>query len=267
MGTQENLNKFKIGECHNVGNCTHIGERQAIPSDIANSGGFKCKYCGEQLQEAKKPKSFWEKYERYIIIGVVILVLAGVGFGIKHKSGNSVSKEEKVKVTESEIPGGKLIKQLSIIDAKDFTMKKGDSKRLEYQAVPQQNSETVIWESSAPAVATVDGGIVTAIKTGTSKITVKAKNATSIPVIVTVEENKEDPPIQGLKVPFGKYTGPANGLGGTIKVTKAYSLDLHDDGEPLQLSPGDEIQQTKFTNGELRGGVWVHNGSRRSFTR
>ena len=47
MATQENLNKFKIGQCHNVGNCTHIGEKQAIPSDIANSGGFKCKYCGK----------------------------------------------------------------------------------------------------------------------------------------------------------------------------------------------------------------------------
>lgn len=82
MGAQENLNKFKIGECHNVGNCTHIGERQAIPSELANAGGFKCKYCGAPLQEPPKPRSFWEKFGKVIMLAVAVIVLAGIGLGI-----------------------------------------------------------------------------------------------------------------------------------------------------------------------------------------
>lgn len=277
MGTQENLNKFKIGECHNVGNCTHIGERQAIPSDIANSGGFKCKYCGAQLQEAKKPKSFWDKYGKVVMITVSIFVLIGVGFGIYKlflgKSNESAEVTKNNEITETQVPGGSLIIQLTITNAKDFTMNMGESKRLEYQAVPEKNSESVTWESSNPEVATVDNGVVTAIKAGSSKITAKSINVTSSPIIVTVKgrDIKEPNPMDGTdpgpKVSFGKYKGPANGLGGTIVVTRNYSLDLHDDGEPIQLSPGDEIQQTKFTNGELRSGVWIHQGSRRFFNR
>ena len=70
-----------------------------------------------------------------------------------------------------------------------------------------------------------------------------------------------------IKVPFGTYSGPPNGQGGTIKVTRSYPLSLNDNEEPIELSPGDEIQLTKFTRGELSGGVWVHHGSRRFFTR
>lgn len=212
MGTQENLNKFKIGECRNVGNCTHIGERQAIPSDIANSGGFKCKYCGAQLQEEKKPKSFWEKYGKAVMIAVAAIVIVVVILLVVktcNSGDNTTSVPPEINVTDP---------------------------------------DTATKKTGAPT---------TSVKDNKKKSTDDAR---------PVDEPKPKP-VSKPKVSFGKYEGPADGLGGTITVTKPYALDLHDDGEPLQLSPGDEIQQTKFTNGELRGGVWVHSGSRRSFTR
>lgn len=134
----------------------------------------------------------------------------------------------------------------------------GDSKTEEPIAVPQ----TEVKDSVSTDSVTSQTPSSTTEKE--EKASDKKKDDTDKPVTPSVTQ-----PVTpaGPKVSWGKYEGPANGLGGTITVTRSYSLDLHDDGEPLELAPGDEIQQTKFTNGELRGGVWVHNGSRRSFTR
>jgi hypothetical protein len=143
--------------------------------------------------------------------------------------------------------------------------------------MPDNCNEKIDIVSSNPEIASFEDGVIKGIKEGSTQIVLKAtKSETSATVNVTVSKkdndgsNRREPigdPKPLPKISWGKYSGPANGLGGTITVTKSYSLDLHDDEEPLQLSPGDEIQQTKFTDGELRGGVWVHNGSRRFFTR
>lgn len=75
-------------------------------------------------------------------------------------------------------------------------------------------------------------------------------------------------PAAGPKVSFGTYSGPTNGMGGEISVTKAYSLDLRKgDGSSLDLQPGDKIRNTRFQNGELKQGVWVHNGETQFFSR
>ncbi len=65
----------------------------------------------------------------------------------------------------------------------------------------------------------------------------------------------------GPKVPYGNYSGPANGTGGEIIVTRAYSLNLRkSNGESVYLQPGDKIYNTVFRNGELKQGIWLHNG-------
>lgn len=285
MANQENLNKFKIGECHNVGNCTHIGERQAIPSDIANSGGFKCKYCGEQLFEVKKKKSFGQKYGKVVMIIIAaLLVLGGAGYGI-YALLSSSSKPTAIK-----------------LDKEKLSMKVGDKAVITPSAEPEGTKATFIFKKNGKNIRVTNKGEVTALNEGQVKVLVKCNENPELKAfcLITVvkdrvselqdsvgqNENSEaivkekeqpitklptpptpPPTSAGPKVSFGRYQGPANGMGGTIYVTKNYSLNLHDDGEPLQLSPGDEIQQTKFTKGELRGGVWVHNGSRRFFTR
>jgi len=270
MATQENLNKFKIGQCHNVGNCTHIGEKQAIPSDIANSGGFKCKYCGAPLKEIEKSKSFWEKYGKVIIIAAAILILAGVGYFIstltsggtkseksdKSKDTTIVEKKEKpVNIPGSQ--GGNLITSLAIIDAKDFNLKKGATKQLSYQAVPKQNSETPIWESSDPSVVSVDtNGMATAIKKGSAQIIVKTHNVTSDPLTITVTEDTpiQEPPTP-QQLPYGRYTGDRNTQGqphgfGDVVFTKSKMVT-----SGTYAEPGYKIRNARFVNGKLQSGT------------
>lgn len=164
MGTQENLNKFKIGICHNVGNCTHIGERQAIPSDIANSGGFKCKYCGAQLQEAKKPKTFFEKYGKPLMYTIIILVLSGIGFAI-WKFVFDTQEIAKINLSPKSVTLviGKNPREhikATVVDKKGQKIK--DAK------------VTFKWSVADDKIATVtQGGEVTAVKKGNTTITVK----------------------------------------------------------------------------------------------
>lgn len=274
MATQENLNKFKIGQCHNVGNCTHIGEKQAIPSEIANSGGFKCKYCGAQLQEVEKPKSFWEKYGKVIMIASIVLVLAGIGYVIytltSGNSGNDKAPSQTEKIDEQEVKepkveeqkiipgsqGGNIITQLTITDTKDISLKKGATKQLNYQAVPEQNSETPTWESTDPAVASVDAdGLVTAMKKGSVKITVKTQNVVSDPLTVTVTEDALPP--QPLS--YGRYTGDRNSQGqphgfGEVVFTKSKLVTGNTYAEP-----GYKIRNARFANGKLQSGTLYDN--------
>lgn len=70
------------------------------------------------------------------------------------------------------------------------------------------------------------------------------------------------------KVPFGVYSGPANGLGGEIKVTKAYTLDLRNaNHDVIELLPGDVIKNVQIKNGELKAGMWQRGSERRAFNR
>ena len=203
------------------------------------------------------------------IIAAAVVVLAGIVYGIYSlTSGNETTTPPPVpqpRPTE-------ILAQSITVESSTITLKEGEEAKLTYSIIPDSCNENVDVTSSKPECASCEDGVIKGIKEGNAQILIKAlKSGVSATVDVTVKkkggEAQPPKPEPGPKVPFGRYNGPANGLGGTITVTRNYALDLHDDGEPLQLSPGDEIQQTKFTNGELRGGVWVHNGSRRSFTR
>jgi len=116
--------------------------------------------------------------------------------------------------------------------------------------------DTVTPNPHESATDTVKG-----IGTESKKTKEKEKKKQREKVVVTT-------PPPSVRVPYGRYEGPANGLGGTIYVSRSYSLDLNDgSGECLWLEPGDQIQNTKFKGGRLCGGVWVHDGSRRAFNR
>lgn len=75
-------------------------------------------------------------------------------------------------------------------------------------------------------------------------------------------------PASSIKVPYGTYSGPADGLGGQITVTKHYSLDLRNAAhETIELQPGDIISRTQFRNGELVAGYWQRGTQSRNFHR
>lgn len=78
----------------------------------------------------------------------------------------------------------------------------------------------------------------------------------------------QEPKRSAIQVPFGTYTGPANGLDGEIAVTRNYSLDLRNAAhETIELQPGDVITKTKFKNGELVGGYWKRGSQGQAFHR
>jgi len=279
------------GICKNFGECDLADNKEIQEVDKTN---FVCEECGKPLHPVDgdgggggKTPGGGPNMKLIGIIAAALVILAGVVFCVYSLFGGT--KIEKI-----------------IVDKNVLSLNVGQSDIIKASAVDKEG-EVIMdaniiynWIAEDKQVASVtQEGKATALKEGKTLITVKVADDEKLFAICQVEVKdtisaKEDPtessdkdhkeeidkkkgedegkprpirPEPGPKVSWGKYEGPANGLGGTITVTRSYSLDLHDNGEPLELSPGDEIQQTKFTNGELRGGVWVHNGSRRSFTR
>ena len=274
------------GICKNFGECDLADNKEIQEVDKTN---FVCEECGKPLHPVDGEGSGGGKtpgggpnMKLIGIIAAALVILAGVVFGVYSLFGGT--KIDKI-----------------IVDKDVLSLNVGQSDVIKASAVDKEGKVIMDanlvykWIADDQQVASVtQNGQVTALKEGKTSITVKVADNEKLFAICQVEVKdtisvKEDPtespdkgkeedgvdeekprpivPESGPKVSWGKYEGPGNGLGGTITVTRSYSLDLHDNGEPLELSPGDEIQQTKFTNGELRGGVWVHNGSRRSFTR
>lgn len=75
------------------------------------------------------------------------------------------------------------------LDKDSLELMEGESATLTATVTPA--GQTVTWSSSDPSVATVEGGVVTAVKAGTATITAKAGEA-SATCQVTVQA-KEDP--------------------------------------------------------------------------
>ena len=257
------------GVCKNFGECDLADNKEIQEVDKTN---FVCEECGKPLHPVegsaggghKGPGGGGPNKKLIGIIAAAVVVLAGIVYLIS----SLTSGKEPASPPPAEEPAVILAQSITS-ESPTITLKEGEDAKLVYSIIPDSCNENVDVTSSKPECASYEDGVIRGIKEGNAQILIKAsKSGVSATVDVTVKKKDggKEPPT-GPKVPFGRYNGPANGLGGTITVTRNYALDLHDDGEPLQLSPGDEIQQTKFTNGELRGGVWVHNGSRRSFTR
>ena len=139
------------------------------------------------------------------------------------------------------------------IDGKDFTLKKGDKKQLKYLTVPESKDENPIWESSDEAVAMVSAdGMVTAIKKGSAKITVKAQKVTSAPITVTVSDGIVPPPPQ---LSYGRYSGDRNAQGqphgfGDVEFTKHKLVT-----GGTYAEPGYKIRNGRFVNGKLQSGT------------
>lgn len=88
-----------------------------------------------------------------------------------------------------------------------------------------------------------------------------------VPDTVPPVDDPKPPVPVGPKFSWGKYSGPAEGFGGELKVTKEHSIDLGNTrGEILDVYPGDVIKQTKIKNGQLVGGFLIRtDGTRKTF--
>lgn len=202
--------------------CPNCKSKEKIKLSIRDE--FVCPECGEPLTKIKGGDGPNWKLIGKIIAAILVLVglCIGIYFAFFNKSQPVVGeppkpdttvvnkeKDDKEKVDETkEIVD---IKQLSIKDAKDFTLAPGATKTLTYIAEPKENDEEPEWESSNPSVATVtEDGVVKAVAEGKTTITIKAS---SVSATVNVEVKKVGPKVPptgyvtNYNLGYGLYTG------------------------------------------------------------
>lgn len=162
--------------------------------------------------------------------------------------GNKKLPGTTCKVNVKEAPGSKMIEEISIIGARNLTLRKGSTIQLRYQTKPVDNSEAPEWESSNIAVASINGsGVVNGVATGKAQIRVKSSKVISAPVTVTVIELID--PV--LNLSYGTYTGQIkngypNGQGRLV-YSRSRQISRYDNKNRM-AKPGDVVQGT-FKNG------------------
>ena len=223
------------------------GQKDVIKATVVDKDG-------KEIKDAKVTYVWTAKNEKVASItqGGEVTALKRGKTSITVKIEGDDKHRATCKVEVKEGPSSKTyIEQLSITDAKNFTLKKGGTKQLQYQAVPEKNDETPVWESSDPSVATVEAnGVVKAIKKGTAQIYIKALKVASAPVTVTVEDRVEPVPLS-----YGKYTGERDAQGqphgfGDVVFTKSKQIN-----GSTYAEPGYKIRNARYIHGKLQSGT------------
>lgn len=127
-----------------------------------------------------------------------------------------------------------------------------------------EKEEPIIEQPASEPATAVEEADTTTEPTDTVSTPIQEEEPAAEPAATT----DSPAPRASIRVPFGTYSGPDNGLNGEIKVTRSYSLDLRNAAhETIELQPGDIITHTKFKNGELVSGYWHRGSESRSFHR
>ena len=182
------------GKCVNIGKpCSKALERCVIEADKTN---FVCPECGSKLVpcDAPPPISWWDRYGKVIIGGVVALAAIGGGTAYYLTS----SGEEPVQP----------ITHLEIADY-DPALWVGTTDTLTVKPTPADAKATYIWNSSNENVATVMNGIVKVVGEGETTITVKVEGNEEISASATFyAENYEEGPVDEQPKGKGKKEDP-----------------------------------------------------------
>lgn len=247
MATNRNSEhlRYRYGICLND-NCQKCKNKEV--QQIAARKDFVCEECGKPLRECPPPKKGPNKIVIFGIVAALFIAVVAAGAYFFMSGGDDS--------TPANLP----LADTTSLASKDETLAT-DSAR---------NSA-----DSAQASVPVDAPNTTQQPTTVVEKTVVVEKPVVVEKTVVVEKNSGAASASqnttsgaGPKVSFGTYSGPSNGIGGEISVTRAYTLDLRKgDGSALSLQPGDKIRNTRFQNGELKQGVWVHNGETQFFSR
>lgn len=227
---------YRYGICLND-NCEKGKSKEKL--QILAHKDFVCPECGKALRECPPPKPpvNWIKIIG-IIIGV-ILVVGLVWWLIGSMSSDKDSRGNEKGVEQTTTTAG-TIDSLAVEQARLDSLAKVEAEQRAADSIRAKQIQDSIKAAEAAAAEQKEK------KTGE-----------------TVVAEPKMP-----KVSFGVYTGPANGLGGEIKVTKAYTLDLRNAShEVIELLPGDVIKNVQIKNGELRSGMWQRGTQSRAFNR
>ena len=226
---------------------------------ISSRKDFLCQECGAPLREVPPPTSF----SKYIIIGAVAVAALGTGAYFVFSGGNGGNGGD----TPPPPP------PVVSVSVSEF--------------ISQTPSTEQVYEMEGVVSGFKDAATAFFLTDATGKVTV-ARIAADAEVIKTLND-KDTLTLRGLRAdengnpvvaapaeyvshrdytkspgpgqpnpPYGTYDGPRNssgqphGLGGEVKVTKAYSLDMKDGKNTVvELKAGDKIVNTKYNNGKL----------------
>ena len=103
------------------------------------------------------------------------------------------------------------------IKSTDVSLNKGTSYSLTYDVVPSESINLIVWESSNPEVATVENGVVYALKSGEVKVTAKSGDVSKTINVKVNEEKSEELP---------KVVLNYNNIG--LKVGESFTLAVND---------------------------------------
>ena len=229
--------QFRYGQCLNDG-CSKCKSKEI--QEIPARKDFVCQECGKELREVQRPLTWWEKYGKATSAAIAAVVVIGGGVAWFASSGSESEKPaEEVATPDS-----------SVVSAPDTT----EAQPQATSQAEEKKTEIASQAESAPKVAPVPS----AAATPTAKPAAPSKPAPA-------------PQANGASLKCGKYEGPMsggkpNGIGGTITVTRSYSIDLKDgSGNSVSIEAGDRISNTKFKNGVLQQGQLIRSNGERKF--
>lgn len=194
----------------------------------------------------------------------------------------------KVEVKEPNLPPVTYVKEITPSES-SLTMKVGDTKSIGYTCTPEKHDEQILIDVTDKSVASFSAdGTLTALKAGTTTITITAdQSGTQAIVQVTVEPKPGNGEGSGtcgsgtggsgtggggkINLGYGIYEGPvsggkANGIGGEIRFTRSYTIDLKKaSGETVDVNAGDKMINVKMKDNRIMQGLLKRtDGSQRT---
>jgi len=223
-------------------------------------GKYVCPNCGQKLEVINNDGCGGKGKLIAVIAASAIVICAGAFFLLKDKGRKKPSVIPVESIT---------------LDQTNFTMHETDPFAILATVSPEGATDrSVTWSVSDSCVLQNNGdGSFVCLNAGEVDITAQAGDATAschltvLPIDSGETPNEPEEPIEPKQGPYslgwGTYTGPMqggkpHGLGGEVKVTRSYKLDLKKgDGSACSLSKGDRIVDCKFKDGKLVSG-YIH---------
>lgn len=225
---------FRYGQCLNDG-CSKCKSKEI--QEIPARKDFVCQECGKELREVQRPLSWWEKYGKATSAAIAAVVVIGGGVAWFATSGSDSEKPTQ----EVAAPDTSAVAKPDTAAAQPQEVPAAEEKATETAPQAESSPQT---ESPAPAAK---------------------------PAVKSAAPSSPAPQANGASLKCGKYEGPMaggkpNGIGGTITVTRSYSIDLKDgSGNSVSIEAGDRISNTKFKNGVLQQGQLIRSNGERKF--